>query len=302
MGGCATKNRPPARVARTTEELSDRGFKGRRFITEHFELVSTVRDAEFESALPDFLEAVYRQCTHVIPPAGTHPRALSVYLFGSRAEWECFARRQFPTRFDLYSRIRSGGFTEGSTSVSFHTNRAGTLAALAHETWHQYVGANVSSAIPAWLNEGLACTLESVSEKGREYVFSEHENKLRMNGLREAIQTDRLIPLRHLIETDAGEILSHGQNVITQGYYAQTWALVTYLRYGEKGRYVRAFDRMLKDIADGTFRVRLSAAFVIDGGTPDRSPACAVFESYFGVTPDEMAPAFHRFLLKTAGF
>jgi hypothetical protein len=300
--GCAATTGRPAPFASSVEEWSEDGFNGRRYVTEHFEIVSTIRDAEFETALPGFLEAVHHRCAATLPPANSDTARLTACVFGNRAEWERFVRRRFPARYDVYSRIRSGGFTEGSTSVSFYVSRAGTLATLAHEAWHQYVGANVKSPMPAWLNEGLACLHESVRTAGRKFVFTPRENTFRINSLREAVQTDKLIPLARLIDTDAGEVISYGHSVTTQTYYAQAWALVTFLRYGENGSYARAFDRLLSDIADDTFRVRLSAASVTTAATPGVSAQSAVFEAYFGVRPEHLAEAYYDYLVRVAGF
>jgi len=302
--GCASapsKPVPTARFAAWTGE----GFNGRRISTDHFEIISTLADAALEEGLPTFLEDAYQTYAKTLPIDGTGqvsirgatgrllPAAaqadeppvapeldqyaidsapnqpLTTYVFGLRDEWLRFTRVRFPQRSEVYARIRSGGFTEGTTSVSFYTNRGVTLATLAHEGWHQYVNARLDRPIPAWLNEGLACTFESFDmKKGRPH-FDPRRNSFRINSLREAIQSDTLLSLREIVDTDAGEVILNDRSQTTDTYYAQAWALITFLRYGAGGRYAASFDRMMSDIADGTFHARISAARLTDKVLPN---------------------------------
>ncbi|MFH1109845.1 MAG: DUF1570 domain-containing protein [Planctomycetota bacterium] len=293
--GCAPRS-PSVAVVKSA--WSDDGFVGRRFVTDHFEINSTLTDAEFEAALPAFVEAAYRRYEATLPTAGRPEHKLTMYVFGTRSEWERFTRRRFPARAAVYARIRSGGFTEGDTSVSFFMNRSATLATLAHEGWHQYVGSRFAFAIPAWLNEGLACYHEAVEYAGSEPTFNPRRNTFRINTLREAVQTGKLLPLRRIVDTDAGEVISQEHSGVTQVYYAQAWALVTFLRHGGGGKYAKDFDRLLSDIADGTFPVRLSAAKLSAGDRGDVTVGSAVFEAYFGHKAEDLADEYHDHLMR----
>jgi len=299
ISGCAPRS-PSVAVVKSA--WSDDGFVGRRFVTDHFEINSTLSDAEFEAALPAFVEAAYRRYEATLPTAGRPEHKLTMYVFGTRLEWERFTRRRFPARAAVYSRIRSGGFTEGDTSVSFFMNRSATLATLAHEGWHQYVGSRFAFAIPAWLNEGLACCHEAVEYAGRQPTFDPSHNTFRINSLREAVQTGKLLPLRRIVDTDAGEVISQEHSGVTQVYYAQAWTLVTFLRHGGGGKYAKDFDRLLSDIADGTFPVRLSAAKLTGSERNSTSVGAAAFEVFFGHAPEELAGEYHDYLVRTAGF
>lgn len=159
--GCADQRRAVTIHAGIEDCTVDR-FHARRITSDHFVIYSTLEDRTFEEALPAFLEAAYKEYENTLPSGGTSHKKLTVYLFGLRKQWRSFVRLHYPSRFALYDRIRTGGFTEGVTSVSFYMNRSTTLATLAHEGWHQYVGARTQTTIPAWLNEGLACYFESV--------------------------------------------------------------------------------------------------------------------------------------------
>ena len=289
-------------LASATQDWAEEGLAGQRITTAHFEIISTVRDAELEAGLPGFMEAAYRRYQDTLPSPEDRPSKLTVYVFGTRPEWEQFTRRRFPARYPVYSRIRAGGFTEDDVSVLFYVNRAATLATLAHEGWHQYLAAGFGTPIPAWLNEGLACYHEAVDCAGAEPRFTPRHNTFRINSLREALQTDTLLSLPEIVTTDAGQILSRDRSRITQIYYAQAWALITFLRHGAGGRHAADFERLLADLADDTFRVRVSAARL---GATDPSGVSlgeAAFRAYFGRGPEALADEYYDHLVRVAGF
>lgn len=302
LGALGCVSHGPVRVAASVEPWSEFGLAGRRYETRHFVLISTLRDTEFEEALPTVLEAMYHQYETTLPPRGEHEPRLTTYLFGTRSEWTRFARRRFPVRYGVYSRIRSGGFSEGGTSVSFYVSRSTALATLAHEGWHQYVSLRTSTQIPAWLNEGLACYHEAIEMAGLQPRFTPERNTFRINSLREAIQTDTLMSLREIVDTDAGRVISGHHGGVAQTYYAQAWALVTFLRHGAGGRFAPTFDRMLQEIAAGTLSVRVSAWKVIASDATDYTAGAATIYAYFGYTPEELSDAYYDHLIRVAGF
>ena len=300
VAGCTTMGPRPIEVTR--QEWSQYGLIGRRITTEHFDIISTLRDAEFEAALPAFLESVYDRCEATLPPPpGARPR-LTMHIFATRPEWTRFTRHRFPARYPVYSKIRAGGFTEGTTSVSLYASRWSALATLAHESWHQYVGSCFDTPIPAWLNEGLACYLEAVQHAGSRPEFTPQHNTVRINSLCAALQRDGLMTLPELIGTDAGEVISQDDNRITQTYYAQVWALVTFLRHGAGGRYSAAFDKLLHDIADGTFSVHVGATRLSAADAPDMCLGEAVFRAYFGCAPQTLSDDYYDHLVRICGW
>ena len=287
----------------SVEAWTDEGLSGRRLTTDHFEIISTLHDEALEAALPGFLEATYRQYVETVAPADADAKPMTTYIFGHRTEWQRFTRQRFPTRYDLYSRIFSGGFTEGDTSVSFFSSRSATLATLAHEGWHQYLGSRFRTPIPAWLNEGFACYHEAVDFAGSEPRFTPEHNTFRINALRSAIHADRLLPLREIIATDAGRIIAHNPRGAAQAYYAQVWALATFLRHGAGGRYASSLQRLFDDMTAGTFGVQVSAARVTGGGrAKGESFGATAFRAYFHCDPETLEGEYRNHLLRLAGF
>lgn len=315
---CRATQQGPA-AAFSVDDWTGEGLVGRRYHTDHFEIISTLRDREFETALPAFCEAAHARYVQTIsfPPNETQ---LVTHVFADRAQWAAFTRRRFPERFDVYSRIRHGGFTEGNVSALFYVDRATALATIAHEGWHQYVNAHVEEPLPAWINEGLGSYHEAIEYSSDEPRFTPLRNTFRINALIDALKRDRLLSVRELVETDAGRVLIAGDDAATHAYYAQTWALITLLRHGANGKFAPAFQQMMDDIATGTFHSRLSALRVArqreiasgsgsESASVSQSPSPAVAESdgalaliaYFDHTPEALQDVYYDHVVRVTG-
>ena len=289
-------------VSVSTQTWSGEGLSGRLLSTEHFDIVSTLQDAQLEAALPGFLEAAYRQYTQIIPPGKAQGRRLTTYIFGTRREWNHFTKRRFTSRHKVYARIMSGGFTEGTTSVSFFRSRSSTLSTLAHEGWHQYSAACVSTPMPAWLDEGLACYNEAVDFAGPVPRFTPQHNTFRLGNLRKIVKSGELLTIGEIIDTNAGEIIAHNHSEVALGYYAQVWALVTFLKHGADGRYADGLQRMLNHITDGSFQVRVGAARLTAAGDTGESAAQSAFRTYFSESVTDVGKAYRDYMMRVVGF
>ncbi len=292
----------PTPVTFNTREWSQDGFTGRRLSTQHFDIYSTLRDEKFESALPGFLEAAHDAYEKLLPAPPARNERMVLYVFGLRSEWEAFTKRRFPVRFSIYRRIRNGGYTEGNVSVLFCQDRGSALATIAHEGWHQYVSSRFTQVLPAWLNEGLACGFESVDSSGVRPRFDPNQNTFRINSLREGIQQDNLMSLAELVETDPGRMLAGKSLRSTDAYYAQVWALITFLRHGAGGRYRADFDRLLEEIANDTLVKRISADRLLSGEPAATTSGETVFRIYFRATPNELDAEYYDHLVRTADY
>ena len=297
--GCRTA-RP--HVPFSEQPWSYDGCAGTQLTTEHFDIYSTLYDENLTRALPEFLETAYERYNSLLPQGESPATRLTTYAFGSRDQWDHFVRREFPSRYEVYRRIRSGGFTEGVTAVMFYKSPSATLATLAHEGWHQYVGGLSCSPIPAWLNEGLACYFEAYEFVRGAARFTPLNNTFRVNYLRDALTTDELLGLARIVDIDAGEVLIQNNSRLTQTYYAQVWGLITFLRHGERVRYADAFDQMMADLAAGTMHIRASAARLSSQSPSTMTYGQAVFAAYFGEIESGLADAYHRHLMQLAGF
>ncbi len=280
----------------------DGGRFGTEIETEHFRVFSTIRDLEFVKELPSFLESLFAQYESFAPANQPNARRITLYAFGSRAEWTEYARLRFPERFSLYEKIRAGGFTENGQSVLFFRSRSETLAIIAHEGWHQYAQSQLRVTLPAWLNEGLACQFEGIEPTQAGWSINPTKNSFRINHLRRAVQQDQLLPLTSLVRWDTGDIFAMGNENLVQTYYAQVWSFVTFLRHGNNKNTKNAFDRLLQDISAGRFNATVTARKLTEKHTAGKLNVSAAFDAYFRVSPETLADEYKEYINTLTGF
>jgi hypothetical protein len=305
IGGCQTGGSFRAKNVPTRVEVKNwrwAGLPGRHLATEHYDIYSTVTDTTLEQVLPKFLESAHAHYVKTVPPPpGEHPR-MQVYVFGTRRQWERHTEHRYPRRSSVYKKIRRGGYTHDGDAVLFYTSRTGTLATLAHEGWHQYASTRFATRLPAWLDEGLACYHESFSFIEDEPQFTPKHNTLRINNLCDAVQSGELLPLRELTDTNAGRVISSYNSRIAYNYYAQAWALVTYLRHDSSMGNARAFNRLLEDLRAGQLKGNAGAARLTAERPSEISYGTAVFLAYFGEMPEDVEDGYLDYLVKLARF
>jgi hypothetical protein len=276
---------------------------GRKFTTDHFDIYSTLTDVELERALPAYLEAAHTQYTALLPaPADTKGGRLQTYVFNTRRQWETYSKQAFPHKYHVYSRITAGGFAEGNQCVTYYIQRMYTLSVLAHEGMHQYFGDHFDVALPAWLNEGLATYCEAFELPRNKPVFTPTHNTFRVNALREALAGKSLLPLQELLSTNAGRVIVQGQSRTTKAYYAEAWALVTFLQHGAEGKYAPGFRKMLDGIVSGELPTMAQAAKIRAPSPGETSFGEAVFRAYISEDLTGFDAEFRDYMLELAGF
>ena len=301
VGGC--KSAPAPKVVSVTEEPWSFGrAEARKLVTEHFDIYTTLTDVELRAALPAFLEAAHEQYVSLLPPPAGEYARLQTYVFDNRNQWERFARERFPKRFRVYQRISAGGFASGNLCVVYYLRRTYTLSVLAHEGMHQYFANHFDVPLPAWLNEGMATYCESFELPRGRPVFTPQRNTFRINGLREALSTQTVLPLQQMLATDAGEVILQGQSRLIKTYYAQAWAMAVFIRHGAEGRYAAGFDRLLADIVSGDLPQTAQAAKIRAPSPSKTSYGEAVFRAYITEDLETFERDFETYLYQLAGF
>lgn len=271
---------------------------GTHLSSPHFDVYTTLNDAELVDFLPVFLETTYQFYTSLLsPPADREspPPRMETYVLGNREEWDAFVKRRFPNRYGLYRKISAGGFSEGNVCVVYDIGRAATLSVLAHEGLHQYFGANFSQPLPAWLNEGLATYCEAVEFRGQTPHFTPENNTFRVNHLCDALSSDSALPLKDLLATNAGEVIEGNRAAATATYYAEAWALVVFLQHGAGGQYAGGFRAMLDDIANGTILIKSRTAKATSENPSEASYGESVFAAYFPGALDSFEQEYLQF-------
>jgi hypothetical protein len=225
--------------------------EGRCITTANYRIHTTLVDSEMLRALPQLMEGALDHYRRAAPGTSSAQRPMDCYIFRNRDQWEQFTRQRAGTDATVYLRIRSGGFTIGDMSVLYFIGAASTFTVAAHEGWHQYCGRHFKGRLPPFLEEGLACTFESVQWERDLPRFNTSVNPQRVSALRRVIQGDWLWPTDKLIALHAGDIVGERMERV-DAFYAQSWAFARFLREGESGRYRAGLERWLRDTAAGT--------------------------------------------------
>jgi len=126
------------------------------------------------------------------------------------------------------------------------------LEALRHEGTHQFVDTFIGSGCPIWLNEGLAEFYEGgVFDEGRLDVGQPLPGNVM--AIRSALAAGRLIPLRTMLMMDHDQWAAPLRSGSTEAplQYAQAWAMVHFLAYGEGGKYRIPFQKYIALVARG---------------------------------------------------
>jgi tetratricopeptide (TPR) repeat protein len=162
-----------------------------------------------------------------------------------------------------------GGYFQGGEDVNYVSINAEfadfALLTIFHEYSH-FLVSNSMGQLPAWVSEGLAEVYEMVQERDG--------GKKALVGLAPGqhvglLKGSTLIPIRDLMAVD------HESSMYNEGsrrgvFYAQSWALVHYLSFGNAGR-AKQFSQLLSSLrSGGTMQASFDQAFGADAGTLDR--------------------------------
>lgn len=313
--GSATVERPPAAAmlepveAPSPEQVDGapgtpwtyEGATGRRIVTDHFEIYTTIDAEWFVEQLPDFYEGCLHHYRTAFGELPAPPRRLASYIFGDSVQWQAKTRELLPDQAEDFMSLGRGGFTTGGTSVLYYIGRRDTLAIAAHEGWHQYTQRTFRHALPLWLEEGLASYMEAVRPLSSGATrLRGWENAERHYALRRAERRDQLIPLRELIQRSPQSFLNDGKGRLLV-YYAQVWALTRFLVEGEEGRYRAALHEVIDDAAAGRLVGRVGSSPHVRSygrrGLLDRTRnGPAVILAYFNDDLDELEQQYDRFV------
>ena len=253
----STQNRPAAKLSTPTgmadylkyvpgvkevEPWSEEHLPGITITTDHYEIHTTLLDPLMLRQVPAFMESAYREYQNQLPkPIDTKTR-LTIYLFGTREQWEGFTKKFVGRQWRHYLKIRKGAYYLNGACVAYNIGRKKTFGVLAHEGWHQFNSRHFTYRLPSWLDEGIAMHFEAFRyEKGRFYF--EPQRSSRLGSLRKTILTDNMIPLKRLIALNPGYVISDTDSVIA--FYSQSYALVRFLREENYGKRLANYHNLL---------------------------------------------------------
>jgi hypothetical protein len=270
--------------------------------TVNWTIRSSLRSAAFASTLPAFYEAALANFRSGLVPLPAPPRRLQAFVFGTRDEWARYTQHKLGPDAGAYLKMGRGGFTTDGEAVLYDIGPRDTLAIAAHEGWHQYSQTTLRSALPIWLEEGIACYMEGfrLPPGAAQPTFMAWRNPERYTELRNSARRDRLVPLKELLDGSPQTFLERSRDA-QLSYYAQVWALVHYLREGEGGRYRAALARLMDDAVHGRVAERLRACEAIPAGRAREAAARArtgpwLVLAYFDEDFERFARGYDRFV------
>ena len=224
---------------------------GLAVITQHYEIRTTLLDPLVLTAIGAFLESAHRAYQdQLAAPVRTQFR-FGVYLFASRGQWEAFTREFAGAAATAYLQIQEGAYCLNGECVAYNIGIRDTFSALAHEGWHQFNSRHFAYRLPSWLDEGVATLFESRVERGGRFRFEPAGNLQRLGTLKQAINGRGLLELQRLISLNPGQLIDDAEAMA--GFYAQSYALVRFLREDNYGSRLASYRRLLNDAAAGSW-------------------------------------------------
>lgn len=299
--GCANCT-STSRVAMSVAPWAGDGFAGRQVSTPHYTLFSTLRDKAFEVQVAKRMELVYARLADTVCAGSGLGSPLKAYLLGTASDYARFVAREYPARSLNVDRRDGVGFADGASLVVAYTDRAGMLTALAHHGWHQYIASRCRGQLPAWLDEGLACEVEALAFVADKRAVRVKRNPVRIATLRELLRRSTNASLAQVVARDRLNSAAPGGGHYDESFQAQAWAVVSLLRDGGGGRYAGRFDRMLRDITDGSLAVKAGGLALTSGADAPISPGEAVLRIYFGKSSAELEDIYFDHIVRLCGF
>lgn len=270
--------------------------------TLNWSIRTSLRSGTFTASLPSFYEAALVNFREGLVPLPPPRKRLEAYIFGTRDDWAKYAQYKLGADAAPYLKMGRGGFTTAGEAVLYDIGPRDTLAIAAHEGWHQYSQTTMKSALPVWLEEGIACYMEGfrMPPNAPAPTFLPWRNPERYAELRNAARRDRLATLRQLLEGSPQSFLEVSRDA-QLAYYAQVWALLHFMREGEGGRYRPALALLLDDAVAGRVADRVRSCDAI--ADPKVREACArsrvgpgLILAYFNPNFEEFAAQYDAFV------
>ncbi len=238
-------------AVKKVEPWSDEHLPGITISTRHYDIHTTLLDPLMLKQVPAFMESAYREYQKQLPkPIETQTR-LTVYLFGTRGQWEDFTKKFTGRHAKQYLKIRKGAYYLNGSCVAYNIGRKATFSVLAHEGWHQFNSRHFAYRLPSWLDEGIATLFEIFRYENGRFYFEPQRNGGRLGGLKKTILGNHMIPLKKFISLNPGYVISDTDSVIA--FYSQAYALARFLREDDYGRRLGNYHNLLLAGLNGTW-------------------------------------------------
>lgn len=215
--------------------------------SDHWRIATTIPDPDRRKLIASTLESAFDAYRSYVPSTPQYGEPLKAYVFAERPEWAEFTVKNTPqASADLYLQILRGGYAHDDFFVAYDIAKLDTLTVIAHEGWHVFARRHFKRPLPPFIEEGIAASFEYVSIEGDHASISiEQTNAALQRRLTDLVNKNQLMSLSDALKHSASSLLDQGVN--PEGFYAQGWALIRFLRNGEEQRYREPFAQMLAD-------------------------------------------------------
>jgi hypothetical protein len=219
----------PAEAAVSASGWSFAGIPGEKLQTRHYVIYTTAGTRALRQELPGFMESAYSQYLQLTGLADKPAAPMVIYLLGDRGQWAAMTQTVTAPYQQTYLTIQNGGYCYQGVCVLWDLSHVATYSIAAHEGLHQFLFHRVRQPLPAWVEEGLATQMEGFSPSGQSIALSPGQNNLRLVSLRTELSAQRWVGLSDLLESDAGEFLTTHSSLQGPEYYAQLWAMLSFI-------------------------------------------------------------------------
>jgi hypothetical protein len=229
--------------------------KGLEIKTRHYNIRTTLMEPLMLSQLPGFVEAAYRAYQNQLFKDIESTGRMDIYLFAQRKQWEDFTKEWAGKNAELYCKIKSGAYCLNGACVAYNIGREKTFSVLGHEGWHQFNSRFFKYRLPSWIDEGVATLFEANRYEKGNFYFEPSRNLLRLGALKQTIQNQNMLSLEKLVSLNPGEVISYQDRSNVMGFYAQTYALVRFLREDDYGKRLGRYHQLLTDALEGKWQL-----------------------------------------------
>ena len=219
--------------------------------TSHYNIHTTLLEPLILRQLPTFLEAAYSEYQSQLPTPLETKTKFNVYLFEKRSQWEQFTKDFTPNNAHVYLNIKKGAYYLNDACVAYNIGRTRTFAVLGHEGWHHFNSKHFMFRLPSWLDEGIATLFETASYHKGNFYFEPAKNGGRLGALKKTLASNKMFTLKDLIALNPGNVLNDPQASLA--FYAQSYALVRFLREDAYGKRLRNYQNLLLAAHRGTW-------------------------------------------------